>query len=95
MSEPIKVGDLVVVVRAHCKGSEKYLGEMHRVSGFGDSNGECAFCNASNLHPRVADFEDGRWLPLFMLKRIPPLDDLKGLTTEEGIHQPTKSKEIA
>lgn len=78
MSEPIKVGDLVVVVRGCCP---TFLGVIRRVEGFdAPAKMKCAVCGArADGHPR-ARFE-GNATPsaslVAWLKRIPPLEKLQ------------------
>jgi hypothetical protein len=84
VSEPIKVGDLVVLVRGHeCALAEaggvpfvfnatyRYTTSVH-----------CARCKADPLfgpgdYPRLPKSLGGWVVPMTWLKRIPPLDELE------------------
>jgi hypothetical protein len=88
MSEPIKVGDLVMVVR----GCGCYLGEPYRVKAMDIGNKiyfRCIRCRKyQGIQPLVevhGNRRDG-YFPLSWLKRIPPLDELEGVDEKETLH---------
>jgi hypothetical protein len=75
MSKEIKVGDLVVVVRACCE--EEYAlmgGKVGVVRGFDPGLWRCEYCGlTSSIDPRVAAFNGPHsFSPLSWLKRIDP-----------------------
>lgn len=90
MEEPIKVGDLVVVVRGcGChSGSIFTVGVITPVSGWY----ACGICNEEILRDpvlvsRALPFipHGANHLPLAWLKKIPPLGDLKFEPREEDL----------
>ena len=87
MSEPIKVGDLVVVVRGHkCD-----VGAVYRVSSIQKNvhGWVCGVCGFRKLfHSAWADRGDCYGAPLPWLKRIPPLEELEGEKRDEQIKEP-------
>lgn len=87
MSEPIKVGDLVVIARpTPCCGNEGNVGIVFVVSGI-DYGGSCSYC--SRPHPRAAGAfgkSDGHMTQVSRLKRIPPLKELDDVKRDEEIH---------
>lgn len=85
MSEPIKAGDLVAVVRDCCG---KYLGEHFHAaplpSGYtGDAYCEACKATVSGPYWGLQGYKGGR--PASWLKRIPPLDELEGEKHDEEI----------
>ena len=107
MSEQIKVGDLVVIVRtAAAKCCNGGLGAFFRVTAvrepFRMSPGgwSCSWCGKSGVtnHPAlnsmVAEgFEStGRGIPLYRLKKIPPASELEGARDVLSEREPTKAK---
>ena len=90
MSEPIKVGDLVQVVRwAPCGCG---LGIIYTVRGFCNdiADSGCAFCwtpMASDAVPVLAvKFdEDGRGVPISWVRRIPDFPELADERHDEEI----------
>jgi hypothetical protein len=96
MSErPIQVGDLVQVVRSNgctCGAPQKSLGRVFRVSAIKTylAGSKCSDCKRDLTdRPYVCASDDGRreyGLP--RLKRIPPLDELEGVRTEDKIKEP-------
>lgn len=86
MSEPIKVGDLVCVVRDKCCG--RRLGLTFVVGEIWDGGkrkGSCFYCG---FKPREAiacsdNSPDSLGAPLSWLKRIPPLSELESEKREE------------
>jgi hypothetical protein len=88
MSEPIKAGDLVQVVRHPCCGA--YLGRVF-VVGIKSKETD-AYCSACR-----ADLPWGYWVQrgstkegydVTWLKRIPPLDELEGTKRKEKLLEP-------
>ena len=73
MSEPIKVGDLVMVVKpAICCGSPRRIGLVVRVTGL--TNGErtrCTWCSLSDVVP-LAEYSSDLCIDIRRLKRIDP-----------------------
>ena len=87
MSEPIKVGDLVVVVRTCC--AARYAesgGIVTRVREIVQSEYYCWDCAEKGTLRALLDIS-GKYnaAPLFWLKRIPPLDELEGEKRDEEI----------
>ena len=83
MSEPIKVGDLVVVIRAGCMDAN--VGFVFTVTRIQEYDGAvCASCKKHHGTGRKVYHDDqpaqtkGRWFSESRLKRIPPLSELEG-----------------
>lgn len=87
----IKVGDLVVVVRACCDGQARHQGIQGvpwRVTSFkGPAMSGCQWCGAKFYNvvwamgaPNRCPYVWVRWL-----KRIPPLSDLERVTEKEEL----------
>jgi len=86
MSEPIGVGDLVMVVRGHSCVMERLGGVPYRVKHIAPQrNGgwHCSRCGTWDIAPEElvgAGFEGvhvaGNGIPLGWLKKIPPLSEL-------------------
>lgn len=84
---PIQVGDMVVVIGAHCKGAEKFIGITFKVGVVRTGFPYCTCCGAQEGYLTVASPE-GRPNAFYApLKRIPPLEELKGKRTEESIRE--------
>jgi hypothetical protein len=88
VSEPIKVGDLVMVVRkaGYC---ECFLGLMFKVTAIGpspDGTIDCGKCG--DVKPTTMDARraNGGWQPLVRLVRIPPLEELDDVKEREELH---------
>lgn len=87
MSEPIKRGDLVMVIRDCCG---RYLGDTFTVAesrvGFG--NVYCDFCRTYHPYGTLFFRRNGtrRGYPVDWLKRIPPLFELDDVKQDEEIH---------
>lgn len=83
---PIQVGDLVIVVGLGvCCPSNGSIGQIFRVGDFYTGPFDCGTCNKEyqgTLARRVGD-NDG-WQP-DQLKRIPPLDELDGVSEEREL----------
>ena len=74
MSEKIRPGDLVMVVKpGQCCGAMGAIGEIHQVTSVCDVTGRCNSC-ARDFSGMAAEFETGEFYPVRELKRIPPLD---------------------
>ena len=94
MNEPIKVGDLVMVVRGHECVMQIAGGVPFTVTALLSPTGggwHCPVCNKRNAGPNVVGAEGfraskGRGLPLHWLKRIPPLSELEGEQRKEEIN---------
>lgn len=94
MSEPIKKGDLVMVVRWPCCGV--VLGRIGVVRSFGVFDlSDCAHCGKETgvKGVRFARIEgrDSLW-PLPWVKRIPPYNQLEHFRTEELLRRDVKEK---
>jgi hypothetical protein len=76
MSEPIKVGDLVVVAKTACC-SDKDLGYIFTVSRIETHKTECRFCHREWGLLAMAMTSNFCGFSLQELKRIPPLDELE------------------
>lgn len=79
MSEPIKVGDLVMVMRNHC--NDHAVGTIFQVrSLLGDQFTYCPRCGSKGHFGELAELEFSGFhnrMPLSWLKRIPPLEELQ------------------
>ena len=91
MSEPIKVGDLVMIVRVCCAKRDA-LGAIFSVAGidsYRTGAWQCRHCMTTGRDCRVkatAKYGDGNMhAPLSWLKRIPPLSELEGEKRDEEI----------
>lgn len=90
MSEPIKKGDLVVVVRTDCpQSAEVILGAIREVEGLGYLSAtrapRCEGCGQTYSISELADIGRDQFAPLAWLRRIPPLSELEGADTREEI----------
>lgn len=77
MSEPIKVGDLVVVVRQCCDGLE-LLGLIRTATKVQTNRTRCSTCGQANDGIHVYGHASSNGVPISWVKRIPPLDELEG-----------------
>ena len=85
MSEPIKVGDLVVVVKpTPCCRDTSAIGEHHTIIALVGGLGRCNFCGhyETMLDAKVSV---NTYFDLHRLKRIPPLSELEGEKRDEEI----------
>lgn len=86
---PIKVGDLVQVVRSCCG---VYVGTIATVIGFrGPATHPCLDCGKMSSGSVRAEFDRTKWpicAPIPWLKRIPPFSELEGTKTDEPIKEP-------
>lgn len=92
MSEPIKAGDLVMVVRegmpcpAKCRLATNTLGRIFRVARVATINLVCNGCGIDKGTDVVAFPDSGTGVyRLPRLKRIPPLGELDDVKREEEI----------
>ena len=81
MSEPIKAGDLVVVVGAHCAASSMYLGTIFVAQAVGRDIAHCSACYADLGWQDYARDEHG--LAFGFLKRIDPLTEPEDVEHKE------------
>lgn len=91
MSEPIKAGDLVVIVKSPHSCSNDRLGVIFRVDYIHPLNPRCVFCGVDlALGDRTAmdAGQAGRGAPLSWVKRIQPSAELEGQRTQEDIREP-------
>lgn len=93
MSEPIKVGDLVVAVRG-CPGCGFRLGMHFQVSRIRTPRAEklggfmcqvCGWLKVAPDEPCAEGYDANGALPIAWLKRIPPLEELEGEKRREEI----------
>lgn len=86
MSEPIKVGDLVVVVKpGPCCGTARTLGHVFCVAEIRVASGACCECGKVYDHEAVAVYPDGSGEPLSRLKRIDPLPESETTLTQDTV----------
>ena len=86
MSEPIKVGDLVAVVKPSvCCGNTNRVGYVFAVRKIDPAPGWCLYCHSTL--PSEYGSDEG-WYSGTRLKRIPPLSELEGQPTQEDIKEP-------
>lgn len=77
MSEPIKAGDLVMLVRADCEHEAKNIGRIFVVPALRHDTSHCPKCwhqHEAQWHA-VSDKDSGHGWPLRNLKRIDPLPE--------------------
>lgn len=80
MSQNIKVGDLVMVVRSSCEHEERFLGSVFVVPKLIYDCSTCRTCghyNDTQWHAASPD-DLSTGYPITHLKRIPPLSELEG-----------------
>jgi len=84
MRKPIKVGDLVYVVRNHCPS--RYEGTVATVTDLAfPYSGHCPACQTF-FTACAAKLDDGRgWNPIQWLRRIPPIGELGDVQQKEDI----------
>lgn len=90
MSEPISIGDLVVVVKACCSKlteSGSAFGTVGTVVGFNTGDSRCPHCNW-NAHITWAELDSGHEAYVAWVKRIPPLSELEGEQRDEKLTEP-------
>lgn len=88
MSEPIKAGDLVVVVRpTPCCDDTSAIGHtFHVLAVRRRHQGCCCFCRVPRAATAAEDVDCH--YDIDRLKRIPPLSELEGECTQEDIREP-------
>ena len=87
MSEPIKVGDLAMLVRDHgCQGGVGVVGFIVQIDRiYAPTPVECS-CGVPVLTEAAFAIDGHRYsAPMFWLKRIPPLSELEGEKRDEEI----------
>lgn len=90
MDKPISVGDLVVVVRPGCR--DIHIGLAFTVIDIQPYDGRlCVSCgrhhgSGRKVYHGLQTRDGGVWFAESRLKRIPTLDELEGVKTEEQIH---------
>lgn len=92
MSEPIKIGDLVAIVRSCCVGFRDGV-SIFRVESMRPTrtSARCSTCGGElPKEPYAADAPQYPGAPVSWLKRIPPLEKLEGLESEEVDKLPTQ-----
>ena len=87
MSEPIKVGDLVIVVHpSGCCGGNNDIGTVFSVLAIQiNGGGNCEYCREMHGQKLCYACCGTFWWPLRRLKRIPPLSELEGEKRDEEI----------
>ena len=90
MSEPIKVGDLVMVVRGrYCCGHETgHEGSIFTVTRFYTPNPrfeKCKFCDRPDVEMGAYGLPQRMSIDVYRLKRIPPLSELDDVKRDEEI----------
>lgn len=90
MSEPISVGDLVVIVKGGC--SDHHIGRIFRVFRFSNKTTACKKCHTYHGYPPTTTLacpaETPGGFELARLKRIPPLSELEGEKQKEDLREP-------
>ena len=90
MSEPIKAGDLVQIVRWPCCGAGVgFVFVVHKLTAIGEFDLACSRCNAPHPASKFAlsagSIASRLGAPLPWLKRIDPLPESEREEREEGI----------
>ena len=87
MAEPIKVGDLVMVIKATPCGCAQAIGMIYRVAKVRlcAAGIRCVFCGSEFPEDVLAENSSGSGAQPYRLKRIPPLDELESETRDERI----------
>ena len=89
MSEPIKVGDLVQVVRPQICGCNHSMGSIFIVDHIEGGPNICSGCGRKFADVLDAWQKGAQWAAgVHSLKRIPPLSELEGQRTEETLREP-------
>jgi hypothetical protein len=82
MDKPISVGDLVMIVSGCCDHHSR--GVPYKVERFGKGRCVCVVCGKGEHYPKVA-VGDGYSVPVEHVKRIPPLEELDEVRTEDEV----------
>jgi len=85
VSDPIKPGDLVIVI-GNCCAKADYRGEIHVVKDVTSNGGGCLDCGIQIPGDQAGLLcEHNPWwgLPLSWLRKIPPLSELESTHNEE------------
>lgn len=90
MNEPIKVGDLIMIVKPSlCCGCRKTIGHVHTVVRDADRLpfGRCTECGHSFAHSQETSvkLDNGNYILRTRLKRIPPLTEPEGVEHKEEL----------
>lgn len=88
MSEPIKVGDLVVVVKpSACHGGVRDIGHTFVASEVyrAPEMSRCDYCKVHHGPSELVAWDGAFEWPLRRLKRIPPFPELKDEKRDEEI----------
>jgi hypothetical protein len=88
MSEPIKVGDLVQVVRPHpcpCATEDKTMGIIFTVADIKHGGSICGGCGRDLPIVPIAIRSGRHGVAAHRLKRIPPLEELRDVKRDEVI----------
>jgi hypothetical protein len=83
----IKEGDLVMVVKpTRCCGRAIFGNTFTagRIRMSTDPSG-CGWCGADNAATMITEWPDGKVIPLWRLKKIPPLSELEGKEREREL----------
>ena len=86
---PIAVGDLVQIVRPGCK--DESIGITFVADSIGPEGPRTRCMHCCNQHgpaPFAYSKDHDAYVATSRLKRIPPLDELEGVRTEENIKEP-------
>jgi hypothetical protein len=86
MSEPIKAGDLVMIVKDFC-GCD--IGEIFVAGEIQNRFNSLQVCNECGTYGDTPILRTRRlkgWYPVSWLKRIPPLSELDDVRQDEEIH---------
>lgn len=96
MSNDIKAGDLVMVVKpTFCCGSGESLGNFYTVTGSPlYSLSRCAVCGFVTSTLNEVQLDDDEVCEVSRLKKIPPLSDLEDVTTHRQDLIPNEQKEV-
>lgn len=89
MSEPINVGDMVIIVRWPCCGAG--LGKIYSVVDLSPSAGPLFVCGSCKKQMDTGQERDAQlttkgWIHLSWLRRIPPLSELESTEHKEETH---------
>ena len=89
MSESIKAGDLVVLVKHNCQCGSRYIGTITSVLGIATFSAKCAICGTRTESVVHAHLErqgfHGWYVPSNWLKVIPPFPELADEKHDEEI----------